>query len=262
MTRRLAAPPTLILATLLALLGCSPEETRPPEPPPANVRTEPDPEPTLPTPPPATPPEVRLDRVQLVRLRYRGADWDDGLHDADPALLAAVKEATGRALDPGPHSVLAVQLDRYEPGAGPVLLTMTGSGFIQFSPDEAAALRRYLLGGGMLLADAGSRRWDPDFRKLMRAVFPDRPLMAVARDDPIFREPYALPHGAPALWHHGGMRALGVRDRGRWCVFYHPGDLGDAWKPGTSGLQAETVEAALQTGVNIVHYAYQQRGSM
>jgi hypothetical protein len=58
------------------------------------------------------------------------------------------------------------------------------------------------------------------------------------------------------LWHHGGTRALGVRHQYRWCVFYHPGGLHDAWKTGRSGLRPEPGEEAFHLGINLIYYAY------
>jgi hypothetical protein len=46
----------------------------------------------------------------------------------------------------------------------------------------------------------------------------------------IYQLPYGFPDGAPAFWHHGGRRAKGIKHEGRWVVFYHPGDMNDAWK--------------------------------
>jgi len=68
--------------------------------------------------------------------------------------------------------------------------------------------------------------------------------------------PYAFPNGAPPLWHHGGMDALGIKHKGRWVVFYHPGDINDAWKAGHSGLRPELAKGAFQMGVNIVYYSF------
>ena len=56
-----------------------------------------------------------------------------------------------------------------------------------------------------------------------------------ANDDIIYRQPFVFPNGAPRLWHHSGNRALGLKHNGRWVVFYHQGDIYDAWKTGHSG---------------------------
>jgi hypothetical protein len=48
---------------------------------------------------------------------------------------------------------------------------------------------------------------------------------------------------------------MGVKHNGRWCVFYHPGDLNDAWKTGNSGLSKNVADHAMQMGINVVYYS-------
>ena len=91
---------------------------------------------------------------------------------------------------------------------------------------------------------------------MIRQVLPGNPLIVIADDDPIFQVPTPFPNGAPPLWHHGGMRALGVKYRDRWVVFYHPGDILDAWKTGHEGLSPELTNAAFELGVNVVYYSF------
>jgi hypothetical protein len=52
------------------------------------------------------------------------------------------------------------------------------------------------------------------------------------------------------------MRAQGVKYKGRWAIFYHPGDINDAWKTGHSGLDPKLAEGAIEMGVNIVYYSF------
>ena len=108
----------------------------------------------------------------------------------------------------------------------------------------------------MLFADAGSPEFHNSFVALMAAVFPDRQLVTIADDDPIFQGPFTFPNGAPPLWHHGGYRALGVKHQNRWAVFYHPGDINDAWKTGGSGMSRDLCDQSYRLGVNIVYHAF------
>jgi hypothetical protein len=78
----------------------------------------------------------------------------------------------------------------------------------------------------------------------------------IADDDPIFQIPFPFVNGAPPIWHHGGTRALGVKSRDRWIVFYHPGDINDAWKTGHSGLSPDMWKGSMEMGINIVYYAF------
>jgi hypothetical protein len=90
----------------------------------------------------------------------------------------------------------------------------------------------------------------------MKAVFPDRQLVTIADDDPIFQTPFVFANGAPPLWHHGGNKALGVKHQKRWAVFYHPGDVNDAWKTGYSGMGRALAEQSYNLGVNVVYHAF------
>jgi len=83
-------------------------------------------------------------------------------------------------------------------------------------------------------------------------------LWASRHDDPIFRLPYVFANGAPPLWHHGGYRAKGIKHKGRWIVFYHPGDLNDAWKTGHSGAKPKVAESSMHMAVNVIYYAATQ----
>ena len=43
---------------------------------------------------------------------------------------------------------------------------------------------------------------------------------------------------------------------GRLVAYYHPGDIGDAWADGHSGVPREVWESCYQLGVNIIFYAH------
>ena len=58
------------------------------------------------------------------------------------------------------------------------------------------------------------------------------------------------------MWHHGGMRALGISYNNRWVVFYHPGDVHDAWKTGHEGASEDLAEQAFEIGMNVVYYSF------
>jgi hypothetical protein len=110
----------------------------------------------------------------------------------------------------------------------------------------------------MLIADAGGPGFDSSFRAVVNRLFPGLRLADIPNDDPIYEKPFHFANGAPALWHHGGRRALGVRYQGRLVVFYHPGDMNDAWKEGHSGARPEVWKAAYELGTNVIYYAVGQ----
>lgn len=197
--------------------------------------------------------------VRFIRLEYNGPDWNDGMDAvsrADRNFLDAFHELTGFKVAPQSESHPIALLRKYPKGFAPPFVYMTGSGNINVTPGELKALRDYLQEGGMLFADCGSPQWDRSFRGFARALFPGEPLLAVADDDPLFQMPFTFSNGAPPLWHHGGSRAMGIKYKSRWVVFYHPGDINDAWKTGHSGLDPQMARGAIEMGVNIIYYAF------
>ena len=197
--------------------------------------------------------------VRFIRIEYRGRHWDDGMDKtlrADVNFLQEFRRQTGFKVARRSESHPIRLLKKYDKGFAPPFIYMTGDGGIHVPSRDLAVLREYLLDGGMLFADCGSPQWHRSFGGFAKALFPDKRLVVIADDDPIFQMPYAFPNGAPPLWHHGGMRALGIKHKGRWVVFYHPGDINDAWKSGHSGIRPDLAKGAFQMGINIIYYAF------
>ena len=198
--------------------------------------------------------------VRFIRLEYDGADWNDGMDSLSRADMNFLDEfrrmsggmKTARHSESHPVRLLA----KYPKGQAPPFVYMTGEAAIRVSKRDIKILREYLLGGGMLFADCGSPQWDRSFKSFAGSLFPGNPLLVIADDDPLFRLPFSFPNGAPPLWHHGGTRALGIKHKGRWVVFYHPGDINDAWKTGHSGMAPELARGAFQMGVNLLYYSF------
>ncbi|NNC86977.1 MAG: DUF4159 domain-containing protein [Akkermansiaceae bacterium] len=202
-------------------------------------------------------------KIRFIRLDHGGEGWDDGMHQtaADINFLRAFAQATGfkKIARKGESHSIAL-LRKYPDDGFPPFVYLTGNGSMgRVSTADAKILRDYCLKGGMLIGDAGSVRFHQSFLHFMRQVFPDKPLIDIADDDMIFQLPYSFPDGAPAFWHHGGRRPLGIKHEGRWVVFYHPGDMNDAWKSqGYTDVTPEMRDAAMNLGVNLVYYAFNQ----
>jgi len=197
-------------------------------------------------------------KIRFIRLEYSGRDWDDGMDAASAAdinflnfLRKEVPFPVARKSESNRISMLA----RYPKGLAPPFVYMTGSDSFRSSARERKVLREYLMAGGMLFADAGNQQWDRSFRSFLGEVLSGKRLIDIADDDEIFQIPYTFPNGAPPLWHHGGDRATGIRHKGRWIVFYYPGDMNDAWKTTRMGLDREIADKAYQMGVNVMYYA-------
>jgi hypothetical protein len=202
-------------------------------------------------------------KIRFIRLDHGGAGWDDGMDDSgsDINFLRAFSQNTGFKNIASKSESHAVRLLAKYPKAGfPPFVYMTGNGQMgNVSTADQKILREYCLKGGMLIADAGSAAFHNSFTHFIRQVFPDKPLIDIADDDILYQLPYGFPNGAPAFWHHGGRRALGIKNEGRWVVFYHPGDMNDAWKSqGYTDVTPEMRDAAMQLGINLVYYAFNQ----
>jgi hypothetical protein len=136
---------------------------------------------------------------------------------------------------------------------------------------QAAQLREYLLRGGFLMVDDfhGSQEWEI-FVESMRRVFPDRPIVDLPDDDPIFHTFWDLEErqqipgyqfvfsGRP--YEQDGFTAhwRGIYDdEGRVVVaICHNMDLGDAVEHSDTPQYPEELSAiAMRTFLNYIVYA-------
>jgi len=204
----------------------------------------------------------RIDTLLTIgRLQYDGGgDWYANPSSL-PNLLGAVRERTG--LPVAEREVTVRPLDanlRDVP-----YLYLTGHGNVRFSPEERQALRAYLLEGGFLHAD-DNYGLDDSFREEVAALFPDRELVELPPDHPVFHVLYDFPDGLPKIHEHDGERprALGIFHDERLVLLYtYETDLGDGWEdPDVHEDPVEVREEALRMGVNIfVHVLGQWVGS-
>jgi len=199
-------------------------------------------------------------KVRFIRLKYAGGDWDQQMgKGADYNFLLKFSEMTGFKIAKKTEEIPVSALKRFPKKAAPPFVYLTGSQSINMTLREIKTLRWYLLEeGGMIFADNGGGTFDLALRSLMRRVLPEKPWIDIANDDIIYRQPYGFANGAPPLWHHSGTRALGMKHNGRWVVFYHQGDINDAWQEGGSGVTANTRKAAFKMGINVVNYSFNQ----
>ena len=196
--------------------------------------------------------------VRFIRLKYRGGDWDQDMgKGADYNLLLKFHELTGFPIARETESKRVAQLARFPKHQAPPFVFLTGSRGLNLSGDEIKALRKYLTDeGGLLFIDNGGGQFGRAVRSLVSRVFPDKPFIDIPNDDPIYQKPFLFPDGAPPFWHHDGTRAKGVRVGDRLAVYYHPGDINDAWKDGHSGASGEVAAQAYRLGINVMYYAF------
>jgi hypothetical protein len=192
--------------------------------------------------------------MTIGRLHYDGGgDWY-----ANPSSLVNLLQAVSRrtSLRMEPHERV-VQVLGDELWSVPYL-HMTGHGNVHFSDAEVPVLRRWLLQGGFLHA-SDNYGMDESFRREMLRLFPDRPLVEVPIDHPVYHLIYDFPKGLPKIHEHDGKPAqgFGIFIDGRLAVFYdYQSDLGDGWEdPDVHKDPAEKHESAIRMGVNLITYA-------
>jgi len=198
--------------------------------------------------------------VRFIRLEYDGGDWDQDMgKEADYNFLLQFHKLTGFKIAKRIEHIKIRRLRKFRKHRAPPFVFITGRGGIGVTRSDVKTLRWYCLEeGGMIFVDNGGGNFDLNFRNLMRRVFPDLQWVDIPNDDFIYRYPYLFANGAPPLWHHSGYRAMGLKHNGRWIVFYHPGDINDAWKTGHSGISKSIAMSAYKLGVNVVYYAFSQ----
>lgn len=199
-------------------------------------------------------------KVRFIRLKYRGGDWHQDMdRGADLNLLTDYGVRTGQKVSDRPEPMEIRRLKNFPARKSPPMVYITGQQNIQVSENEIRILRAYLLDKhGMLFGDnGGSGGWEGQFVGMMRRILPRVEPISVYLDHPIHRIPYLLPK-LPYVAKHGRSDALGWVVNGRLVAYYHPGDIGDAWADGHSGVPREVRESCYQLGVNIIFYAHAQ----
>ncbi|HQR18006.1 MAG TPA: DUF4159 domain-containing protein [Gemmatimonadales bacterium] len=200
------------------------------------------------------PAQQREEGLTIGRLHYDGGgDWYANPSSL-PNLLAAVRDRTDLKTAPRERVVTLS-----EPSLWDVpYLYMTGHGNVHFTDADLATLRRFLLQGGFLHAD-DNYGMDESLRRELARLFPDRPLVEVPLDHPIYNLVYRFPKGVPKIHEHDGKPAqgFGIFLDGRLAVFYtYQSDLGDGWEdPDVHKDPPEVRESALRMGVNLFAYA-------
>lgn len=206
---------------------------------------------------PATPVPGRL---VLARLRYDGGgDWYANPSSL-PNLRAAIAERTSLPIERGDVTVRLSDSALFDVP----FLHVTGHGEIKLADSDVPRLRQYLLQGGFLHVD-DNYGLDESFRREIRRVFPDRPLVEVPHAHPIYHLLYDFPKGPPKVHEHDGKPAqgLGIFIGRRLAVYYtYSADLGNGWEDvGTYADPPELHEAAIRMGINLFTYAVTSRAT-
>lgn len=190
----------------------------------------------------------------IARLKYAGGgDWYSDPSSL-PTLLAAINERT--TIKAAPREA-TVEITDPELFSYPYLY-MTGHGNVRFTDKEVNILRGYFAAGGFLHAD-DNYGMDTSFRREMKKLFPESPLIELPFDHLIYHSFYDFSNGLPKIHEHDGKspQGFGIFYDNRLVVFYtYECDLGDGWEnPDVHNDPPEKRERALQMGINIVIYS-------
>ena len=199
-------------------------------------------------------------RLTIARLQYEGGgDWYAN-PSSIPNLLAAIAERTTLEVEKTEARLVLTDERLWDYP----FLHVTGHGNIRLSDAEVLRLREYLQRGGFLHVD-DNYGLDSSFRREIARVFPDRPLVDVPLDHPVYRIVYTMPKGLPKIHEHDGKpaRGLGIFLGDRLAVYYsYESDLGNGWEdPQVHKDPPEVHEQALRMGVNLFVYAVTSRPS-
>jgi hypothetical protein len=192
--------------------------------------------------------------VKVARLHYSGGgDWYWG-GSSVPNFLKYLRDNTDFPIDTIEQVVSIMDPELFE---YPFLFA-TGHGVIKFSAEEKERLRRYLAGGGFLFVN-DSYGVDATFRKEMAELFPEREVVELPYDHPIYHCFYDFPNGPPKIHEHDGKppRGYAIILNGRVVLYFLvESDIGDGWEdPQVHNDPPEKRLAALKMGVNILTYA-------
>ncbi|HKL34484.1 MAG TPA: DUF4159 domain-containing protein [Tangfeifania sp.] len=195
--------------------------------------------------------------VKIGLLKYSGGgDWY-----ADPTALPNLIEFCNQNMntdifpDPSTIEVGSPEIFNFP------LVHLTGHGNIVLSENEAANLRTYLEAGGFLHVD-DNYGLDEYFRREIKKVFPDKKLVELPPNHPIFNQKYLFEEGIPKIHEHDNKppQAFGIFIEDRLvCLYTYETDLGDGWEDeAVHNDPPEVREKALKMGANIITFVFNQ----
>ncbi len=193
--------------------------------------------------------------VKFGLVKYRGGgDWYSD-PTALPNLIEFCNKKLGMAIQEEPATVQVGSPDIFNYP----FLHLTGHGNVVFSDEEAANLRKYLIGGGFLHID-DNYGLDKYIRPAMKKVFPQLEFVELPFSHDIYHQHYNFDQGPPKIHEHDNKPAqgFGLIYEGRLvCYYTYESDLGDGWEdPEVHNNPREVRQKALRMGANIVQFAF------
>lgn len=198
---------------------------------------------------------IKITAQDIAVIQYGGGgDWYSN-PTALPNLIKFCNEQLNTTINPKPQVVTPNSVDLFDYP----FVHMTGHGNVFFSQEEAENLRNYLLSGGFMHID-DNYGMDEYLRKELVKIFPNKELIELPRNHPVFKNPYNFPQGLPKVHEHDNNRpqALGIFEDDRLILLYtFESDLGDGWEnPEIHNDPQEVRLKALRMGANIINYVF------
>jgi hypothetical protein len=228
--------------------------------------------------------EYKQDVFTFCRVRFDSRTrwgWQTDYPDSDLNFSFRLQQLTSLKVDPDGviHDLTDPEIFNYP------FIYMCEPGGLVLSKQEEVCLRKYLLNGGFLMADDfwGSWQWE-SFAEAIYGAFPDRQIVDLSIDHPIFHTVYDLqkkpqvpnvqtgengrgmgPGGTNISWENREPGSREVHYRGLFddnnrlmAIFCHNTDLGDGWE--REGMyewffHEYSEKQAYPMGINIVVYA-------
>jgi hypothetical protein len=188
-----------------------------------------------------------------VRLKYDGGgDWYN-----DPEIIPNLVEEIKKRVKDIEIINREVVLDVGDPRIRNYpFLFMTGHGKVEFSFSDAKNLRQYLENGGFLYID-DDFGMDKYIRKEIKKIFPDKELLEVPFDHPVYTLFYKFKKGLPKIHEHyeGPPKGYGIFIGTRLVLFYtYNTNISDGWTD-KYGDSPDVREQAIRMGINIFLYS-------
>ncbi|MFH2035387.1 MAG: DUF4159 domain-containing protein [Candidatus Zixiibacteriota bacterium] len=192
--------------------------------------------------------------VTVARLHYGGGgDWYWG-SSAIPNLLHFIREQSNIPLDTNERVVQIMDDNLF---SYPFLFA-TGHGTIKFTDDERERLRSYLAHGGFLFLN-DSYGMETNLKREIAQLFPERELVELPFEHPIYRSYFDFGAGPPKIHEHDNKppRGYGIIINGRVVLYMLiESDIGDGWEdPQVHNDPEEKRLEALKMGMNILVYS-------
>ncbi len=192
--------------------------------------------------------------VKIARLHYSGGgDWYWG-RSAIPNMLKYAYENSDMLIDTIEHEIKIndPELFKYP------FLFATGHGLISFESDEIERLRLYLSSGGFLFVN-DSYGMEKTFLKEMAKIFPEREIVELPFDHPLYHSFYDFPNGPPKIHEHDNKapRGYAVIINGKAVVYFLvESDIGDGWEDAVVHNDPEDKRTeSFRMGLNLLTYA-------